>query len=1009
MRRRLSLNENWLAAPGTVFDTAPSALPKGLVSPAQAGLQASDRNACWWFLPFDLDASWDAAETELHLNGATRPFRAWVNGKPVGECATAFVPAEFVLTRHLRTGANLIAVCLLGIEPPARGGAAPAWDSDIDPRFHTPPAILGDTTLAGFPGHRIERVLTWPDLRKKQVEVEVHTTAPGTLHLNVDGVSVEAPCGDAATRLSIELPNAPVWAPGAPATLRLRVDYLSEAQTADRVEVDFGIRELSVKEEQFHINARPIELRGVWHAPAALPEQEGARRDRAQALLSSVRDARLNSVRLLWADSAVLQAADEAGLVVFLQLPHDLDAHAAEAIVQAYHHHPSLAGYWLNGAETSVVRQLWQHDATRLTLVSGAGPDGAPCYYRPRKQQAEPVQSFTLIASPPYPMELESYWRRIGADGHLVLVEALSAFGLDAAPEIMPAGLDGICETPADLLSASLGMQSEAIRYPLDALRLNSRVAGYWLQGLTPFPAWPNSALHDADGAPRPAFRILEPLHRAMRPVIQMEKSSLCVREEVRVNIALLNDARIEGRGELFLQVIGPTNQVLWKKRRQLRIPRHGKELWIGSVAASGSTGRHKFVVRLMQDEKVLGDSVYEFHVMEAPPEALPKIHVIDPKGEWEPRLRSLARPDNILSPVHVLPAFGGSVFAAPENELMQSLAQVKGGAVLLVFGPTQDWNDLATRIDGLPEIEVAPLAGTGRLIHSYSRLHPMWEGLPTRAFLRQPYREIVPNVGLLGESDESIAGWYAPDSAGESPCHTVLATRYGQGRIVFVSFRLLENLSDDPLAARAFSNLVQHFARRAMAPRQPLPLEQPVVEWHRQQRKERLRRWAVIGEFPNPNGAGYGTAYPPEQEFDPEAAYPGWRSLVRWNTHYSHATEEHRIDFAQVFAPPAQQVPRQDFSAAYAYTEFNSDRRLTASLTLASHNAAKVWLNGKLVIEQPKPHECTEAYDVETEAIIKQGRNVMLVKLAKAPGPFWFQADWTDHRGNLLPLTWWR
>lgn len=1010
MRRRLSLNESWQVAVEADFDAPPSALPKQAISPQRARLDSAHRAATWFFLPFCLEDSWDCEETELHLEGATRPYRVWLNGAPVGENPTAFTPAEFVLTRRLKQGENLLAVCLLSLEPPTEGGEAPSWESNIDPRFHTPPAIVGDTMLAGFPGDRIERVLVWPDIRKKQLEVEVVTTGRGKVHVKVDGATQDGACGDEPCRLTVDLSSHEAWGTGAPHLMKVSIDYLPNDGGTDHVDVVTGMRELSVKEDLFHLNARPTTLRGAWHAPAVTPDAQEIRRAAALRLFTSLRDARLNSVRLLWADEVLLSAADEAGIVVLLQLPHDLDAPSAQALVQAYHHHPSLAGYWLVGkAAASAVPVLFKEDASRLIVSTGSDATHAPCYYRPRKQDAEAVQRFTLFASPPFPMELESYWRRIGADGHLVLIESLGALGLDDAPLSLPSSLEGICDSTSDLLSASHGMQSEAIRYPLDALRLNPRVAGYWLQGLTPFPAWPNSALHDAAGAQRPAFRILEPLHRAMRPVIQMEKSSLCVREEVRVNISLLNDARIEGRGEVFLQVIGPTNQVLWKKRRQLRIPRHGKELWSGSVAASGSTGKHKFVVRLMQDDKVLGDSVYEFHVMDAPSEILPKIHVIDPRGEWEPRLRSLSRPDNILAPVHVLPAYGDSIFAAPENELMQSLAQVKGGAVLLVFGPPADWNDLATRVDGLPEITVRRLSGTGRLLHTFSRLHPVWEGLPARAFARQPYREIVPTVGLLGESDESIAGWYAPDMGGSVPSHTILATRYGQGRIVFVCFPLLEHLTEDPLAARAFSNLVQHFSRRAIPPRQPLPLEQPVVEWHRQQRKERLRRWAVIGEFPNPNGDGYATTYPPEQEYEPEAAYPGWRSLVRWSTIYTHTVRDHRLDFAEVFAPPCQPSPRQDFSSAYAYTEFNSDQRLTATLTLASHNAAKVWLNGKLVTEQPRPHERSAAYDVETEAVIKQGRNVMLIKLAKAPGPFWFQAEWSDRRGKTLPLTWWR
>jgi hypothetical protein len=985
----MSLTEPWIVVAGTAFD-APPAFADAL--PASVLPASGDR---WMLLSFNLDSGWDCAETELHLAGATRPAQVWLNGQRLGDTPLPFIPAEFAVTRLLRPTGNVLALRLA--DSPATS-PVPAWQGVVDPLAFTEPAVLGVPALAGFPARRIDRLRVWPDPRRKVVEVEASTNAPGRLHFRIDGLSIHHECDAGEARISIELPDGQPWAPGSPNLYTLSVDFVAEDGTADHARLPFALRELTVKEDLFHLNTRPIMVRGVWHAPVL---------DRATtyALLEDVRTARLNGLRLLWADEATFEVADALGILIFLQLPKGLDAHAAEALVQAYHHHPSLAAYWSVDGE---VQALWQHDSTRMTLVTGPDAATPPCYYRPRKQQAETVQAYNFFAAPPFPVEHESYWKRIGADGALVLVEAMSAFGLESEPIVLPSALEGVFDTTADVLTASQSMQAEAVRYPIDAFRLNPHVAGYWIQGLTPFGAWPNSSLAHADGAPRPVLRILEALHRPMRPVVQMEKSSLCVREEVHVNIALLNDARLEGRGEVFLQVVGPTNQVLWKKRRQLRIPRHGKELWTGSVAASGSTGRHRFVVRLMQDEKVLGDSVFEFHVMEAPPEVQPKVHVVDPRGDFEPRVRTVARTESILAPVHVLPPHGDSIFTAPDNELMQSLAQVKGGAVLLVCSPPSDWNDLADRVEGLPRIDYHPLAGGGRLLHAFSRLHPVWEGLPARGFLRQPYRDVASVGGLLDETDEAIAGWYAPGS--EHPTgNSIVSMRYGQGRIVFVCFRLLEGLGVDPLADRTFLNLVQHFARRAVPPRQPLPLEQRAVEWLRLQRKERLRRWAILGEFPNPNGQGYHTAYPPEQEVALDASYPGWRSLVRWRTWHTQANDLHTLDLAKAFSPPSQPTPRQDSSVGYAYTEFTSDRRLTATFEMYTTNACKAWLNGKLLLEQPKSCEREGAQDFEAEAVVKQGRNTLLVKLAKAPGPFQFRCEWSDHKGTTLPLIWWR
>lgn len=995
MRQKLDLSGEWKAAAG-MLEAAPASLD-GIA------LEAPAAGAGWLLLPFSIPGDWQGAETELHIEGATRPYELWINGARAGGCAHAFVPAEFPITRLLRAGANLAAVRFEEVD--TSSVQTPAWDAGIDPVAFTRPTLYGETTLAGFPALRIERLRLWPDVRRRVLEVEVETSGAGRLHLRVEGLPIHLEAEAGTTRLTLDLPRVEPWHPAQPAGYVLTVDYMAVDGTVDHVRVPFGLREVSVKEDQFHCNGRPLCVRGVWHAPLDVAPELASR------LVQDVCHARLNSIRLLWPDSATLRAADEAGVLVFVQLPPALDDAAAAALMDRYHAHASLAGWWMVDREDAGAQPelLWRHDATRLLLCQQRG-HGTTGYYRPRKQQCERATSFSFFASPPFEISLESYWRRIGQPGALTLVETLSAFGLEQAPDSLPEALEGIVENAGDLVAASQGLQAESVRYPVDAFRLNPQIAGLWLQGLMPFGAWPNSALHDAQGNPRTAMRILEALQRPMRPVIHMEKSSLCVREEVHVSISLLNDARIEGRGEVFLQVVGPTNQVLWKKRRQLRIPRHGKELWSGSVAASGSTGKHKFVVRLLQDEKVLGDSVFEFHVMEAPPETRPRVHVVDPRGEWEPKLRLLAQPDTLLAPVHVLPPVGPSIFAAPENELLQSLAQVKGGAGLLVFGPPADWNELADRVEGLPRVEQVPLAGTGRLHHLYTRQHPMWEGLPARTFLRQPYREVTPVVGLRGESDEAIAGWYEPGACDSAMCHAVLSARYGQGRIIFISFRLLECLGADALADRAFVNLVQHVARRVFAPRQPLPLEQRVVEWLRGQRRERMRRWMNIGEFPNQAGEGYAAVYPPEQQQDFEASYPGWRDVVRWKPWSTLAAQDHRVDLAEVFAPPAQALPRQDASVGYAYAEFTCERRLTATLTLRTPQPAKVWLNGKVILEHAEPQGTAELPKrVEAEAVVKQGRNTMLVKLAKKPGPFWFEADWSDHRGDRLSFTWWK
>ena len=71
--------------------------------------------------------------------------------------------------------------------------------------------------------------------------------------------------------------------------------------------------------------------------------------------------------------------------------------------------------------------------------------------------------------------------------------------------------------------------------------------------------------------------------------------------------------------------------------------------------------------------------------------------------------------------------------------------------------------------------------------------------------------------------------------------------------------------------------------------------------------------------------------------------------------------------------------------------------------------DATKVWLNGKLIHESTAqiPHD--EFKIANTSCAVKQGRNTVLVKVSKIPGPFKFSFDMT-FGANLPPqIKWWR
>ena len=127
------------------------------------------------------------------------------------------------------------------------------------------------------------------------------------------------------------------------------------------------------------------------------------------------------------------------------------------------------------------------------------------------------------------------------------------------------------------------------------------------------------------------------------------------------------------------------------------------------------------------------------------------------------------------------------------------------------------------------------------------------------------------------------------------------------------------------------------------------MPLDQRAVEWIRSERNERTRRWMVIGPFPNWGGAGHDAVYPPEQDVQLDATYPGWYTAIRWKAWYSRAENGHLVDLQEAFTPVYEYYPRFDNGTGYAYAEFTSERRQEALVALELQDATKVWVNGRL------------------------------------------------------------
>ncbi|MEA1949753.1 MAG: hypothetical protein U9N87_00090, partial [Planctomycetota bacterium] len=132
---------------------------------------------------------------------------------------------------------------------------------------------------------------------------------------------------------------------------------------------------------------------------------------------------------------------------------------------------------------------------------------------------------------------------------------------------------------------------------------------------------------------------------------------------------------------------------------------------------------------------------------------------------------------------------------------------------------------------------------------------------------------------------------------------------------------------------------------------------------------------WKAVGPFDNSGGKGYHAAYGPEKQSDFSAA-KSWKGkhgevkVLDMVAEGDHA----KIDFNKAYGEVKNVV-------GYARTRFAYDRRRQVQFRLTTHNAFKVWLNGKLVCEYEIYHDGGQFDQYICEATLQKGDNIILMK----------------------------
>ncbi|MBI2432595.1 MAG: hypothetical protein HYV26_06980, partial [Candidatus Hydrogenedentes bacterium] len=337
-------------------------------------------------------------------------------------------------------------------------------------------------------------VFIQPDLRRKRLNVEVLAPSEAAIHVQVEGTpySVAAPNGP----IQLDFPEFTPWTPESPVLYQLRVTITAGAPAPRTLLVPFGMRELTVKDDAFHLNHRPFQLRGILYRPQ-LPEAEAAGQHLQEAI-SVAKGAGFNQlvVPAHALNGDLLALAAEHGILITASIEWNSAANSIESIspiVRALRPYTALVMWQLHCAADCAPpagEVLASLDPARVWLSFGGDTSRqGGAVLRPYHTDVQPCDAYAAPQRMPVSALGEYFYRQNGANRGLLYLEGLCCPSLPDAQVADASFRQGFLDhqlyrvfAGAEGFAANTReLQSDALRFQFDALRANVRLSGYCL------------------------------------------------------------------------------------------------------------------------------------------------------------------------------------------------------------------------------------------------------------------------------------------------------------------------------------------------------------------------------------------------------------------------------------------------------------------------------------------------------------------------------------------------
>jgi hypothetical protein len=361
-RTRHSLDGEWrfIADPERLYgpDSLPDGEPIHVPGPWEAQVARPYRIITAWYRRWiDIPADWAGSRIVVRFGAVMYRCVVFVNRQRVGEHEGGYLAFEVDVTDAAQPGGSNELVVLV-VNPLNAIDEYPAFSveevllaQEFEPDLPLSEAPHGKQTwysstsgiwqsvhLERRPRTALGPLRVRPDLEAGQaivrwsIEVDDGAAVPGSIELvarDPDGAEAAAQtigtAGDRDGLARLALPNARLWDIDQPNLYSLEARLLDGGRLADSVSARFGMRSIETRDGRILLNGRPIYLLGALdqdHYPdtiATPPSREYLDR---QARLAREMGINLLRCHIKVPDPAYLDAADEAGILVWAELPN---------------------------------------------------------------------------------------------------------------------------------------------------------------------------------------------------------------------------------------------------------------------------------------------------------------------------------------------------------------------------------------------------------------------------------------------------------------------------------------------------------------------------------------------------------------------------------------------------------------------------------------------------------------------------------------------------------------